>query len=143
MKNLPILIKLRQRELDNLRRNMSVLEEELAQLQAEEKKLKAQLQYEKKIASQNPHIAMFYGNFAQGNKQQQQQLKNLQQELDQKIANIQDEISDAFGELKKFEITQENILQREEEYRQQQEQKELDDIGLQQYRRLQEEAQDD
>ena len=66
MKGLKTLIKLRQRELDKLRQNLGKLEEELRSLITEEKRLGAELEAEIKLAAENPEMAQFFGQFAQG-----------------------------------------------------------------------------
>lgn len=140
MKGLPTLIKLRQRELDTLRRNVGLLEEELAKLVKREKQLKKELQNERKLASENMEMAQFFGNFAQGNEQQQEQMRALQQAVNVEIDAMREKVAEAFGELKRMEISHEKLLEALAEERKHKEQKELDEIGLQQHRRKQEEA---
>ena len=143
MKGLPTLIKLRQRELDTLRRNVAKLEEELEKLVKEEKRLQAELRHEKQLASEQPEMAQFFGDFAQGNEQKQDQLRELQKAVNKEIESMREKVAEAFGELKRLEITQEKLLAELEEEQKHREQQELDEIGLQQHRRQEKETQDE
>ena len=137
MKGLKTLIKLRQRELDKLRQNLGKLEEELRSLITEEKRLGAELEAEIKLAAENPEMAQFFGQFAQGIEHKQDQIRALASEVNKAIANMQREITDAFGELKRLEIARDNFEAEQEAKQAHREALELDEIALQQYNRKQ------
>lgn len=131
MKGLLTLIKLRQRELDTLRRNLGKMEEELTKLIAEEKRLGAELEQEIELAASQPEMAQFFGQFAQGIEHKQNQIRALASEVNKAMAKIQSEMTDAFGELKRLEIARDNAKAAEAAKEAKREQQELDEMGLQ------------
>jgi flagellar FliJ protein len=137
MKGLPTLIRLRQRALDALRRQLAEQEKELEALLAEDKRLAEELERERAMAAKYPQMAVFYGSFAKGVEEKQKEIRLKAREVNQKIRKTRDEITEAFGELKRFEITRDNIAAAEQETKDKQEQAALDEMALQGFRRNQ------
>jgi flagellar export protein FliJ len=68
-------------------------------------------------------------------------LENSVREIDREILSTKDALSEAYGELKKAELLEEQRIEREREAGQRREQNELDEIALKTYRRRQLEGQ--
>lgn len=135
MKGLPTLIRLRQRVLDALRRQLAELERQLEELMAEDRRLAEELERERAMAAEFPEMAGFYGNFAKGVEKKQLEIRLQAREVNQNIRKTRNEISEAFGELKRFEITRDNIAAAEQEAKDKQEQQSLDEIAIQKFSR--------
>lgn len=133
MKSLSTLIDLKQRDLDEKRRVLVQLETELERLQQQEEELKRALAREGDIASKQPDMARYFGAFAQGNDQQQEQVRDKQSTMQVLIDKQRDTITDAFAELKQLEIAKENRDQEEEDATNRKESAEFDEIGLRKF----------
>jgi flagellar protein FliJ len=141
MKGLKTLIKLNRRKLDELRRRMGVLENQKNQLLAQSARLSKELEQEIAMASQKPEMGQFFGGFAKRIQKRQEDIAAEVRKLDQQMATLRDEIANAFADVKKFEIAEENARKREEAERNRKETIMLDDIAAQQYTRRQTEDQ--
>jgi flagellar export protein FliJ len=135
MKGLPTLIRLRQRALDTLRRQLAELERQLEELMAEDRRLAEELERERAMAAEFPEMSSFYGNFAKGVEKKQLEIRLKAREVNQSIRKTRNEITEAFGELKRFEITRDNIAASEQEVKDKQEQQSLDEIAIQKFSR--------
>jgi flagellar export protein FliJ len=134
MKGLASLIKLHKRKLDELRREMSTLENQKEQLKQSSANLTKELQDEMNAAKKQAELSAFFGGFAKRIQKRQEEIAEEIKELDKKITTLNDEIADAFTELKKFEIAQENEKRRADEDTRRKETIVLDDIAGQQFR---------
>jgi flagellar FliJ protein len=141
MKGLKTLIKLHRRKLDELRRRMGVLENQKNQLLAQSLRLSKELEQEIAMASQKPEMGQFFGGFAKRIQKRQEDIAAEVRKLDQQMAKLRDEIAEAFTEIKKFEIAEQNAKLRAEEELRRKETIMLDDIGAQQFNRRQKEEQ--
>ena len=135
MKGLATLIKLTKRKLDELRRKMVALENEKAQLQALAQSLVDEMAREMLLVSQTVEMANYFGNFAKKMKVRQQKVADEIAAVDRKIEALSAEIAEAFSELKKYEIAQENAKRRAEEEAARKETIALDEIASQQFHR--------
>lgn len=135
MKTLDTLIRLHKRNLDGLRREMVTLETQKSQLQQAIINLQKELDTEVALASKQPEMANFFGEFAKRIKTRQENLRQEIRNLDVKIAKLNNEIFEAFAELKKYEIARENAKLRAQEKEKHKETLMLDEIAAQQYQR--------
>ncbi len=135
MKGLATLIRLRQRALDALRRQLADLERELEALMAEDKRLAEELEREQKMATEFPEMSIFYGSFAKGIEEKQEVICIKSREVNQKIRETREQVTEAFIELKRFEITRDNIATAAQEVQDKHEQQALDEIAIQKFRR--------
>ena len=133
MKSLQTLIDLKQQELDEQRRILVQLEEEMERLKAQEAELKKELAREGDIASKQPDMARYFGAFAQGNEQQQEQTREKQATINTLVEKQRDVITEAFAELKKMEIVKEKRETEEQANADRKETEELDEIGLRKF----------
>ena len=135
MKGLATLIKLSKRTLDELRRRMVNLENQKEQLLLLSKTLNEELKSEMELATKATEMRGFFGDFAKRIKARQDKIAGEIIALDKQMERLSIEISQAFSELKKYEIAQENEKQRLAAEGRRKETVELDEIAGQQHRR--------
>jgi len=135
MKGLATLIKLHKRTLDELRRRMVNLENQKSELQRLSTALNEELRTEMALATKTAEMRNFFGDFAKRIKARQDKIASEIIALDKQMERLRIEISEAFTELKKFEIAQENAKLREKEAASRKETIEMDEIAAQQYSR--------
>ncbi len=130
MKSLTTLIDLKQRELDEKRRVLVQLEEEMDRLNTDEKALKDELKHEANLAAAQPEMARYFGEFAKGNEKKQEAVAKDKKGLNKLIGLQRDAITAAFAELKQMEIAKEKHDEEEDANATRKENAELDEIGL-------------
>jgi flagellar protein FliJ len=135
MKGLGTLIKLKQRELDTLRRQLTEQQEQMDILLRAEQGLIEELERELALAAEQVEMAGFFGNFSKGIETRQQQVRDAMTKVQKKMDTLRDKISDAFGELKRFEVTLDNQQKRKKQKLDKAETQQLDEISLQQFQR--------
>ncbi len=140
MKTLDTLIRLHKRTLDELRRNMVALENQKSQLQQAIINMQKELDKEMALATKQPEMANFFGEFAKRIRNRQDNLRQEISALDVKITALNKEIFEAFTELKKYEVAKENAKQRMREEEKRKETLVLDEIAAQQYQKKLNEA---
>ena len=134
--NIKNLIRLHEWNVDEKRRKLGELLRLQGELEDQMKQLEADLIEQQKAAAADPTLAgLTYGAFA---KQVIQRRENLQDSIDQMefvIGHAQDELSDAYQELKKYETVESNRQRRFEREQNRREQIMLDEVALNQHRR--------
>lgn len=130
MKKLDLLIKLHNHELDQKRLQLKQLEEQAASFKTEIESLYKRLDAERIESVKDVTALPTMNNYSHWNKTQREQLSRL---LDKKRAEIEqkmEEIFTAFQELKKYEITDDRIKQREAHELKIKDQNRLDEIAI-------------
>lgn len=140
MKSLKTLIRMQQREIDLLRREMVKLEERKQSYLDRMEALDGDLRHELETAGELTEMRGFFGDFSETIKQKQQDLSQRVLYVEQQIQKMNIEISKQFAELKKYEIAYERFLERERKERERKEQIELDEIGQVAYLRGEDEC---
>jgi flagellar protein FliJ len=135
MKGIDTLIKMHQRDLDGLRRRQVQLQDQREGLIQLATRLHEELMEERRLASENPATAAYMGDFEKKMKKRQIDIAKEVVQLDQQLAQLAAAIAESFGELKKYEITRDAEAERERARLDQQEQKALDEMGIQQFSR--------
>jgi len=134
--NIKDLIRLHEWNVDEKRRKLGELLHLLGELEDQMKRLEDDLVVQQKAAAADPTLAgSTYGVFAQ---RVILRRENLQDSIDQMatvIGHAQDELSDAYQELKKYETVERNRQRRYELEQNRREQVMLDEIALNQHRR--------
>lgn len=138
MKGLLTLIKLSKRTLDELRRKMTSLENQKAQLEQAIVNLRKEVEEEMKMAAQRPEMGNFFGGFAKRMRQRELDLRAEISKVEQQILSLSEEITLAFADLKKYEIALENHKAREREKATRRETELMDEIASQQHHRKEE-----
>jgi flagellar biosynthesis chaperone FliJ len=133
MKHYLTLIKLKQREIDmltkqlgNLRNQRGMLEELIATLERE-------LQAEIDNAADLIHMGVFFADYSESNKQKQQVVYEKIQMIDQQINHITDKMMVLYGERKKFEIALKRKKEKLAYAAAQREQQMLDELARNRY----------
>lgn len=135
MKGLTTLIKLHKRTLDELRRALVMVENQKELLLMASKAISDELRREIQLATEQPDMANFFGDFAKRIQKRQDDIAHEVRELEKKIAKLNDQIAEAFTELKKYEIAKENTMRRAAEAQARRETLAMDEIAEQQHRR--------
>lgn len=140
MADLKGLIKLRRHGIDERQKALAQLLRQAETLEAKKQELRDTLEREKDIAenADTKDYAAFFGAYAEGVQKQIEKIDGELKKLEVRIQIAQDDIRNAFAELKKVEIVQK---QREEKDRKKQDAKEaaeLDEIAIEGFRRKEE-----
>jgi flagellar FliJ protein len=135
MRTLETLIKEHKHQLDEKRRALTDLENLRADLIGQREKLDADLVREQGVAKQVECGAFAYAGFAQGYLARREKLMASLAELETRIAAAQQEVSEAYQDVKRHEIAlaARQRKQREEEDRRTQ--TILDEVSLDMHRR--------
>ncbi len=130
-KDLHTLIRLNKWQVDEKRRALGELLQQLYVLENALKALGEELKREQQAAAQSPDEAGFlYGYYADAVIQRREILEEAIRQQEVKVEEAQEELREAMGELKKYELVQE---ERDREAAKEEERKEqavLDEIGL-------------
>jgi flagellar FliJ protein len=135
MADLSVLIRLHKHELDAKRRALGELYAAMAALERERRTLERLYELEKQAVDAEGDVYFTFAGYAEKVKQQRKQIDESETLLEAQIAAAKESLMDTFGEMKKYEMTQEERERLEEEERRYREAKELDDIGLEGFRR--------
>ncbi|HJO69933.1 MAG TPA: hypothetical protein QF804_09685 [Rhodospirillales bacterium] len=134
---LSTLIRLHEWTVDEKRRALGILLNELGALEDAARALEVELVAEQRAAAVEPEMAGFgYGFYALGVILRRERLADSTVQAEAMIETARDELHDAYEELKKFEITDASRRRRETDEADRVERIELDEIGLQGYRRV-------
>lgn len=108
MADLHGLIKLRRHHLDEKRRVLGALNAQLTTLNNRKQSLFDKIEKEKELASKDADVARDFGLFLELTKEKIAAVDAAIEQLMVKINEATEEVNEAFRELKKIEITQEN-----------------------------------
>lgn len=140
MAKLTGLIRLKKHELDQQRQALTALQEKLAIHQAKKDQLLAQLEVEKNLAAVDIEAARNFGAFLQKSLDTLKVADKAIQDINNEIYAARRVIQDAYMEVKKLDITEENRAQAEKDTLNRKIANELDDIGLTVFQRGQEQG---
>lgn len=141
-KGLQGLIRLHKHQVDEKRRALAELERTEQEILDRQQALRDELAREQAAVRQDPSLGMTFGPYLVRYKDQQDRLAQSLVNIRKAIEAARDELSEAFKELKTYEITQANRDLRAKHERDRKEQEVLDEIGLTLHRRR-EQAEDD
>lgn len=145
MADLSSLIRVKKFELDEKQKALGELNAvynrmtDRLQTLEQEKESEQQAAQDMDAANQSVEMQVAFQHYMTGYKMRRAQIQAALQALDIKIEDAMDEIRDAFAELKRFETIHEARLQAEKDKRKKQDDMELDEIALENFRRKQEE----
>lgn len=139
MSDLAVLIRLHKHDLDGKRRALGELYAAMATLERERRTIERLYELEKQAVNESGDVHFTFMQYTEKVKKQRKELDNAEQALEQHIAAAKESLMETFAELKKYEMTQEERERIEEEERRFRESKNLDDIGLEGFRRKEEE----
>ena len=135
-RDLHTLIRLNEWTVDQRRRALGDVLASLASLETGLERLREELIKEQTIVRSSPEEAGFsYGNYATAVIIRREDLNQGILRMEEQVAEAREKLNDAYQDLKKYEIAQESRDTREALELVRREQKTLDEIGLQGYRR--------
>jgi flagellar export protein FliJ len=139
--NLRTLIRLHRNQADVIRREIADLEKQVSALEEVDASLAHQLEEERKLAADiTGGLATFFGGFAQRVKARREAIAEEIARLEEAIALKRDELAEAFRTIKTYEIALEELLEEERMLQQSRENKQLDEVAMQQFVRSGEEG---
>ena len=135
MKSIKTLIRVKQRELDALKRQQAILEKRREEMYMMIITLGDRLVQEMKAAKDMPEMAHFFGDFSASIKKRQDQIYVKIRQLDRELDKLAEQLTEKFSDLKKFELALAAWQKRETEKQRKREQQEMDEIGIRGYAR--------
>lgn len=141
MANLKSLIKLRRHNVDEKQKLLAGLYREVEEIERGKNMLIERLRTEREVLDKAGTLEMYayFGRFSQNIQRMLERLNAEKKKLEMRIVVAQDDVREAFANMKRVEIVQ---REREKEERKEQDDKEtreMDDIGLDGFRRKEEE----
>jgi len=137
MKTIETLIKVSKYALDDKRKVLSAHLDELEALQARRRALDEEMRAEQAMAKTDPGLAFTYGQYANALIDRREKLEGDILVKNREVEIAREEVQEAFEELKRYEITLQQIEAEEARERARIEQEELDEMGLNAFRRRQ------
>lgn len=126
------LIRVNEWTVDERRRELGARLRELDELETALANLEKEVIHEQQIASSQPEVAGFiYGSYADGVIHRREQFQAHIEAKEKEIAVARDALSEAYVELKKYEVVHENQRRLDAEEQARREQIEIDELGLQ------------
>ena len=133
MKSITTLLRIKQREIDVLKRQQGVLENQRMEILARITRLAEQLASEIKTAESMPEMAHFFGDFSISIKKRQEQMREHLKKLELELDKLAIQILERFSELKKYELALANWQKRKDATAARLEQQAMDEVGLRGY----------
>lgn len=130
MKAIRTLIKLYSRELDERRRSLATLQSEQDRVKAEKERTEQALKEGQTRAQEDTSLLFSLPAFIEGSRKHIWKLAGHIGELEVRILKLRHEISQIFGELKRYEIYEEMKEKEEEAKQSARETQALDEVGL-------------
>ena len=129
------LVRLREFELDERRRESGNILNEVNMLQDEMNRLNERLKVEQKIASESLEARFLYNEFASSVIRQREWLTAALKVKEEEYESSREKVAYAYGEMRKAEIVRDEALETEKQRGQILEQIEIDEIAQNIYRR--------
>ncbi|PHR60053.1 MAG: flagellar export protein FliJ [Robiginitomaculum sp.] len=129
MRTFASLVKLARFKVEELQRQMAMLDDARAHLEGRSAELERSVPEEQIAADATKEGYLAYGSYAQAVIVRKENLQVSMVEIDAQTASLRVLLEDAFRELKKFELMEERRLTRIAEVRAKAEQAELDEIA--------------
>jgi len=130
-KGVATLIRINELNVDERRRELGARLRELDDLEAALELLEKEVVDEQRTANAQPEIAGFiYGAYANTVIHRREQFQLAITSKEQEVSVAREALSDAYQELKKYEVFYENQRRKEAEEQASKDQAELDEVGL-------------
>lgn len=143
MANLKSLIKLRRHNVDEKQKALAQLYRDIETIENSKNTLIERLRSERDVLDKSGTLEMYayFGRFSQNIQRMLERLNLEKQKLETRIAIAQDDIREAFANMKRVEIVQREREKADQKKQDAKEVREMDEIGIENFRR-QEEAED-
>lgn len=139
MSSLKTVIRLHKLQLDEKRRVLAELQNLGDRLKAEIERLREEIVQEQQTARDDFAVSFTYANFAQAALERGRRLGESLAQVEVQIAAATEQMAEAYQELKRFELAEEERLKREKEKLKRKEANMLDETALVGFRRRQQE----
>ena len=132
VKGIATLVRVNEWTVDERRRDLGALLDELNEIESSKTNLETQFASEQNAATLDPEIAgVIFGPYADATMHKIQYLKSLIESKEEEITLAQEKLGEAYREVKKFEIAQDNHRNKSIENLMRRDQRELDELALQ------------
>lgn len=139
MSNLKTIIRLQKWKLDEKRRALAELQNLADRLKAEMERLKEEIAAEQAAARDNPEASYTYANYIRAAMDRGKRLTQSLGQVEAQITVATDDMAEAFQELKRYELAEEERMRREKEKIKRKEAEMMDETALVGFRRRQRE----
>jgi flagellar export protein FliJ len=141
MANLKSLIKLRRHNVDEKQKFLAQLYREVEMIEGSKQTLIERLRHEREVLDKSGTLEMYayFGRFSQNIQRMLERLNVEKKKLEMRIVVAQDDVREAFANMKRIEIVQREREREEQKEQDRKETRELDEIGLDGFRRKEEE----
>ncbi len=143
MADLDPLIRYRKHGVDQKQKALAELYRQAEELEQQKHAIEAEMDKERQLAEAmgSAEAAAYLGRYLDGARLRLKQLADQIRKMETRIAVAQEDMRNAFAEMKKVEITQRNREDREQAVQKRKEDQELDEIAIETYRRAQDDEQ--
>ena len=135
MKSRQALIRLHKWQVDDIRRRLGELEVMRRDFEDKRTELEATLADERRIGETSPIGAYAYPSFAKAMTERRQKLEASIKNIEQEIESTKAALGDAYRELKKIEVLEENSKKKQRAEKTRREQAEVDDVAIKAFQR--------
>ena len=135
MKNIDLIIELNKSLLEEKRRDLALLLNEESRLENQITKLDQNLIKEQDFSRLNKDSIFYYDNFAKFIKFQKKDLNEKLSKIQLIVLKAREHVNESFLELRKFEITNDELVKKEQIELARKEQSELDEISINMFSR--------
>jgi flagellar export protein FliJ len=142
MANLKSLIKLRRHNVDEKQKFLANLYREVEMIEASKNTLIQRLRTERDVLDKSGSLEMYayFGRFSQNIQRMLERLNEEKKKLETRIVIAQDDVREAFANMKRIEIVQREREKEERKEADDKETREMDDLGIEGFRRKEEEV---
>ncbi len=138
MADLNPLIRVRKHVVEQKQKFLAELYRQAEELENQKKTMLGQLEEEhEKVKEMGVEMLSYFGPYTDAVKERVSEIDEARGVLEKRIALAREDMREAFSELKKIEITQERRENEEEKEINKKESDELDEVGLDSFRRKQ------
>jgi flagellar export protein FliJ len=135
MKSRQALIRLHKWQVDDIRRRLGELEVMRREFEDKRSELEATLADERRIGETSPIGAYAYPSFAKAMTDRRQKLEESIKNIEGEIESTKAALGDAYRELKKVEVLEENSKKKQRAEKARREQAEVDEVAIKAYQR--------
>jgi uncharacterized coiled-coil DUF342 family protein len=135
VKSLATLIRIKQREMDALRRQQETLTKQREDIHFILEGLSNQLVNELKTAERMPEMAHFFGDYAATIKKRQDMMHVHLNKIEAQLEQLAAQLRAIFSEMKKYELAKAAFEKRQAEAARKRESQEMDEIAIRGYLR--------
>lgn len=135
MTALESMVRVHQWMLDERQRKLADLQTLVQKLKDDLTALDRQLESEREVAGQSEEAGMAYPAFVAAALDRRKKLCRTIADLETEVESVREEVAEAFGELKKFEMARDNHEARQIANRDRRERLNFDELGVSIYRR--------